>query len=242
MPVVNLNYSTLEDVWGPDPSFDKTMVRKKRPNEDPLLNLYNKRTNKLKRPYLDKQTTEVSPFFKDQNTWGSYSRSGGGSVGRAATKPLQQQQKQHESSGFIAPTKRNTYYGDLGGYDDDDEYFERVLSIEQEQEKEQEDEQEHMMEYKRPLPIPKSAASPPSPPAVRHQRIQDSIEHAKQPRSKADKMMDFGLYVATGIFMLVLLDLVLSMGMKAAAKRSIMSPPPSGVSYYPSIPNKSPFM
>jgi hypothetical protein len=203
MTVINTNYSTIEEAWG---AFDEKSRKKKKVRimtADPLCELYGKRMAKARKPYAEDGEILPSNAGPDASLFGP---SGPGSYNKNAFSRTTAAQKESFQASRRVPEYPSISIDKSGVYtaaddDEDDEYFERALlhngmgSSSSELPHEQDD-----WEDDRPVPTVKKQCAP---------ITEDEIKRKQQ-----ERMFNFGLYIASGVMLIVAMEQLLQLGMK----------------------------
>jgi len=213
MTVINTNYTTIEEAWGGSSQKNRNgkaaAAAAARPRAtDPLCDLYNKRSEKMKRPYA-----EVAPN-SDSLTLATYNK-----VPYAGRTLQQQQQPSGNLRGAALPpasyrpitvnTSEDIYDANRMHDIEDDAYFERALG---------EDvpgrHGSRLVAYD--SPVEEAPARPPSPPAavVAKEAPKSIVSQIKEQTSAHDKLLDFGLYIISGMLMIFTMEQILQLGMR----------------------------
>jgi hypothetical protein len=182
MTVVNTNYSTLEEAWGTNFVNNKGSKKKKKFVQDPLCDLYAKKSLRMRKPYSD----DVEPSGVDDSMYGLFNKnfSSRNTTNQGSKMARTPQYKPVVVDGFDSDTH------DAVAIDDDDAYLEKYLDED-------------------------AAAAIESTQNRRHTYAR-SQEQARQLDAELDrdKLIDLGLYIASGILMIFTMEQVLQLGIR----------------------------
>lgn len=104
MSYLNINYSTLEDAWGSN--FEKS---KKKSKQSHLCNLYQKRNNRVYKPYKTVQdSTHIRPIYEDED----YTKYHGYKDGRPYSRKANRLAKYNLEFPYKGIKKSNVYVSD----------------------------------------------------------------------------------------------------------------------------------
>ena len=104
MSYLNINYSTLEDAWGSN--FEKS---KKKSKQNHLCNLYQKRNNRIYKPYKTVQdSTHIRPIYEDED----YTKYHGYKDGRPYSRKANRLSKYNLEFPYKGIKKSNVYVSD----------------------------------------------------------------------------------------------------------------------------------
>ena len=213
MTVINTNYTTIEEAWGGSSQKNRNgkaaAATRARPT-DPLCELYNKRSEKMKRPYA-----EVAPN-SDSLTLATYNKV------PYSGRTMQQQQPSGNLRGAALPpasyrpitvnTSEDIYDANRMHDIEDDAYFERALGDDVPGRH-----GSRLVAYDSPAAEEAPARQPSTPVApavVAKEATKSIVSKIKEQTSAHDKLLDFGLYVISGMLMIFTMEQILQLGMR----------------------------
>ena len=188
MTVVNTNYSTLEEAWGTNFVNNKGSKKKKKFVQDPLCDLYAKKNLRMRKPYSD----DVEPSGVDDSMYGLFNKNfssrnttAGGS--KMARTP---QYKPVAIDGIDSDTH------DAVAIDDDDAYLEKYLD-----------------EDAAAVAVDNEISQVQRRRQAAYLRDQEQARRLEAELDR-DKLIDLGLYIASGILMIFTMEQVLQLGIR----------------------------
>ena len=217
MTVINTNYTTIEEAWGGSSQKNrngKAGAASERPRAtDPLCDLYNKRSDKMKRPYA-----EVAPN-SDSLTLATYNKvpyagrtmqsaspsASSGNLRGAALPPASYRP-------ITINTSEDIYDANRMHDIEDDAYFERALGDDVPGRH-----GSRLVAYDVPAAEEAPARQPSTPVApavVAKEATRSIVSKIKEQTSAHDKLLDFGLYVISGMLMIFTMEQILQLGMR----------------------------
>ena len=119
MSYLNINYSTLEDAWGSN--FEKS---KKKSKQNHLCNLYQKKNNRVYKPYKSVQdSTHIRPIYEDED----YTKYYGYKDGRPYSRKANRLAKYNLQFPYKPIKRSNVYIPDEEDEDDEEPYIREEL-------------------------------------------------------------------------------------------------------------------
>lgn len=224
MTVINTNYTTIEEAWGAPISVQKRRrAPRGLPPADPLCDLYNKRGEKVKRPYSVDSNSDPGMALAP------YNRAHVGRTQPSASSGYDSIQMHSSNAGrdnhaasyrpIVANTSEDIHHSHHYQFDDD-AYFDRALSEDipgrqgsrliAYDEPDHHDSLPNHLEHMTPdIPVPVSAPASATGPVTTTQ-----IAVGAAPTSSNEKLLDFGLYIISGVLMIFTMEQILQLGMR----------------------------
>lgn len=226
MTVLSTSYSTLEEAWGESLPPKKSVKQRSKAPKDPLCDLYSRRLAKVKKPYMGGlgRSDELidDAFTYDDQFYAPYARASGSRKNATSRPPRASRGGEPIKAPALPPmTLDGTGDIDLDALpDDDDVYFERALDKRLINESDDWQDTVSVAESESSMP-PAVATAPTTKPAP----LPVTPPPSPPRRSSRDRLMDFGLYVASGVLLLFLLEQIFQMGMRMKLPAVAAVPP-----------------
>jgi hypothetical protein len=194
MTVINTNYSTLDEAWG-NGSFERAITKKKKKTVDPLCELYKKKAVKPKKPF---QEADIDPYSYKGDLYGPHSKVSYSRTLKPQDEPICKPRKQVKP---VVSIDGGTIYAGTDeplNEDDDDLYLANALEARSASSEVSEDDEQQM-----------KASN-----MDRYLKSRGSNMTIETDYNTRDKFVDFGLYIASGVMLIFMMEQVLQLGMR----------------------------
>jgi hypothetical protein len=203
MTVINTNYSTIDEAWGN--SFGgKGLSKKKKKVADPICDLHDKKSQKSRKPYMDEQ---VDPYEYHGEVFGPYDKVKFSRTTKPRENECARVQQARRKFKPVTVEKMEDEYSAVAepDVDDDDSYFQKaVLGGSR-----GDDEESDVDFNEEETPIKEDSRD-------RKGRASESsvVATTKATSDQRERLFDFGLYIGSGIMLIIILEQILQLGMR----------------------------
>jgi hypothetical protein len=205
MTVINTNYSTIDEAWGN--SFSgKNMSKKKKKVAEPICDLYDKKSLKSRKPYMDDQ---VDPYEYHGEVFGPYDKVKFSRTTKPRDNECARVQQARRKFKPVTVEKMEDEYSAVADpdIDDDDSYFQKAV-IGGSSRGEDEDSE---LDFAEDETLVKEEPRGRGDRKVKDISPSVSMKYTTEQR---ERLFDFGLYIGSGIMLIIILEQILQLGMR----------------------------